>query len=535
VAKIPLALLDQIVADEVGGTGQVERRTGEQLNPISITIREAVRELGYDAAVYWIHGGMPEVFSMPGFDPAAVSFSSRCVEVGSTLKRLLENVGSMGNTVVPVSKQVFLEIMAELALKNGDGATAVFLISQAALASPVVTFAPSNLAGLEMEQYGETYIAVWFYGLLHELGHVRAERNPDRGGVSPEYLRWLADIAVPDRYASVVREAREAAEPNARYPLNEEHLRKEVIADRFAADIMWRVTEAVLDLEKRRESFDPFALAFEMLDMFDVFGVMSTCKLIADHASKLGSDIRDEMSLGLAHQVRLNDVIRHAAELLAVHEVPAAGRRLDADEWLRVLGRIYTERRGRWSEIEAGRDQAMRIALCRWEQEPDCGSALVRRLREKMPLVERVLLSRLLDLAGALSIDHPDLRKLDTVVKSPDAEPDTDSYRVPLVFILDDFHLPLGVDSRYGYLIFAFTSNSESYADYLRLAWRGLPPEAAIQEASIRCNWEYELTTICLGLLPDELRLKARIVVEGTPLFRRLMGELSDGTIWAQA
>lgn len=535
MAKIPLALLDQIVADEVGGTGQVERRTGEQLNPISITIREAIRELGYDAAVYWIDGGMPEVFSMPGFDPAAVSFSSRCVEVGSTLKRLLESVGIMGNAVVPVSKQVLLEIMAELALKNGDCATAVFLISQAALASPAVTFAPSSLLGLEMEQYGETYIAVWFYGLLHELGHVRAERNPDASGVSPEYLRWLAGFAVPDRYASVVREARETAGPGATYPLNEEHLRKEVIADRFAADIMWRATEALLDMEERRDSFDPFALTFAMLDMFDVFGVMSTCKLIADHASKLGSDICGEMSVALAHQVRLNDVIRYAAELLAVHEVPAAGRRLDADEWLSLLGKIYTEKRGRWSGIEAGRDQAMRIALCRWEQEPDCGSALVRRLREKLPLAERVLLSRLLDLARALSIDHPDLRKLDAVMKSPDAEPGTDSYRVPLIFTLDNFDLPLGVNSRYGYLIFAFNSNDESYANYLRLARRDLPPGAVIQEASINCNWQYELTTICLGLLPDEMRLKARVVVEGTPLFRRLMGELVGGTIWAHA
>jgi hypothetical protein len=530
VTKIPLPVLDEIMADEVGGTGEVMRITGEQLNPISITIREAVRELGCDVAVYQIYGGLPEVFSMPGFDPAAAGFSTRCVEVASTLLRLVENGSLLEEEVLAeVSEQVCLEIMAELALKNGDCAAAVCLISRAALASPVISLAPTTIAALEMEEYGETYMAVWFYGLLHELGHVHAERNPGATGMSSEGLRRLVDIAIPDRHASAVRE-----EHGADDPLNEERLSKEVMADRFAADVMWRATQSVLDLEGRRNSFSPVAIVLIILDMFDVLAILTTCKVTANHASKLGADIRDETALNLAYQVRLNGVVRHMAELLAAHEVPAAGSLHDADGWLSMLARAYTERRERYPQVEAGLRRAIYIALLPWKREPDAGSDLAGRLRDGLALTERVLLSRFLDLARALSLDHPDLRRLSAVMSKPDAETETSSYRIALIPLPDDYYLPLGIESRYGHLIFAFTSDNEHFTRYRQIASSRLTPGTELQDADITCNWEYELTEIVTNFLPDDLRPKARIVVEGTPLFDRLMGELTDGAIWAQ-
>lgn len=534
MAKIPLPVLDRIMAKEVGATGTVERITGEQLNPISITIREAVRELGCDVVAYRIEGGLPEVFSMPGFDPAAVGFSTRCVEVVSTLLRLFESASLLKDLLAQVSEQTCLEVMAELALQNGDCAAAVFLISQAALASPRLVLTSSTMLGLELEKYGETYMAVWFYGLLHELGHVRAERNPEAGGVSPEDIRWLVEVALPDD-ESLVRELMGSAGRRARHPLDEEHLRAEVIADRFAADIMWRATQAILDLEGRRDSFDPVAFALVIMDMFDVFVVMSTCKLAADHASRLGFTIVDEMSVNLAHQVRLNGVAKHVAELLAVHKVPAAGSPLDADGWHRVLARMYSERRERRSQVEVGMERALRTVLHPWEHKPDCGSALVAQLREGLAITERLLLERFLSLGRALSLDHPDLRKLAEVCGTRYADPRTDSYRVALVFCLGSFCFPLGVDSRYGYLIFAFASDNQHYAKYRQLAASVLPPGTTLQDAAIKCVWEYELTVICTKLLPDDMRLKARVVVEGTPLFDKLMNELIAGVIWAQA
>lgn len=535
MAKIPLAVLDRIMAQEVGGTGTVERITGEHLNPISITIREAVRELGCDIAAYRIEGGLPEVFSMPGFDPAAVGFSTRCVEVVSTLLRLFESASLLKDQLVEVSERTCLETMAELALKNGDCAAAVFLISQAALASPQVFLTSSTILGVELEQYGETNMAVLFYGLLHELGHVRAERNPEAGGISPEDIRRLADVALPDHYGSLARDELSSAGRRAGHPLDEEHLRTEIIADSFAADIIWCATKAILDLEGRQDSFDPLAFALVIMDMFDVFVVMSTCKLAADHASRLGFNILDEVSINLAHQVRLNAVARHVAELLALHEVPAAGSPLDAGGWHRVLAQLYSERRERRSQVEAGMERALRTVLHPWEHEPGCGSALVSQLRDGLAITERMLLRQFLDLSRALSLDHPDLRKLDALIKMPGDGPGKHSYQVALVFFLGNFYFPLGVDSQYGYLIFAFVSHNGHYAKYRQLAGGALPPGTTLQDAAIKCDWEYELTVICTKLLPDDMRLKARVVVEGTPLFDRLMNELIIGTIWAPA
>jgi hypothetical protein len=73
------------------------------------------------------------------------------------------------------------------------------------------------------------------------------------------------------------------------------------------------------------------------------------------------------------------------------------------------------------------------------------------------------------------------------------------------------------------------------YAKYRQLAGSALPPGTTLQDAAIKCDWEYELTIICTKLLPDDMKLEARVVVEGTPLFDRLMNELITGIIWAQA
>lgn len=527
MAKIPLAVLDQLVAGEVGGTGEAERIIGERLNPISVTIREAVSELSREVAVYMVYGGLPEFFSIPGFDPAAVSFSTRCVEVGSTLLRLVESSAMLGNSLIAVSKQVCLEIMAELALKNGDCAAAVYLISEAVLASPVIMLAPSTIGALEMEEYGETYMAVWFYGLLHELGHVHAEQDPGAGDMPVEAIQQLIESAFPDRYMPQVGEARAKT---GRHPLSDEHLRTEVTADRFAADIMWRATKAVLDMDGRADSFNPVALALVILDMFDVLAILTSCKLAAEHMSRLGADIWDRLSVNLANQVRLNGVVRHMAELLAVNEVPAAGSVHDADSWLRALAAMYTERRGRFSHVDEGMEQAMHVALRPWEHEPDeSGSALAAGLRERHG--DRVMLSSFLDLARRLSLDHPDLRKLDAIKQAPDAGSGRSRYLMALAHVSGRYHLPVGVDSQYGYLLFAFVPDSLEYAQFRGFAAIRLPPDMTLQDAEVKCEWQYELTALCTRGVPDDQKSRTRVVVEGTPLFDRLKGELTAGTI----
>lgn len=133
-------------------------------------------------------------------------------------------------------------------------------------------------------------------------------------------------------------------------------------------------------------------------------------------------------------------------------------------------------------------------------------------------------------LADDLDIDHPDVDFLRQAGKL--GENGTVVYLVPWVTASDGSHAPFLLETKYGYVIFAFLGNNEVIRIYLEVSESWLPSGFSLETAAVLCNSEYELSPRLLKDVPAQYRAKAVVVVEGSPRFDRWMGELATGEIF---
>lgn len=315
----------ECAARNLAGPGASIRRQdrnwrGDYRPPIGIAIDTAeekimdmvVESMGvakwHPFVVFWIENGVPENCSLPNLMPAVVTFNTRYLDL---LAQARISIQQDSETAVMACEQVGLQIAAELALRYGSPEIACYLFVKSQL-YPVLRIGQVSSLDLEFLPVDEAYMPIWFYALLHEVGHVAAW-HPVSSAFTDDFFRTLVDnvLAVSLRETDLIR-FRMLHSLGMIPSLEAETLRHEVSADLFSVDVLLESTKHLMRESGDIAQFSPFRLATCILDEFQLFQYLNKC---ATSARRLrGNVIPDpDPTRSFAHTVRLNVLIHYLA------------------------------------------------------------------------------------------------------------------------------------------------------------------------------------------------------------------------------
>lgn len=316
----------EFAARNLAGPGASIRRQdrnwrGDARPPIGIAIDTAhekmmdmvVESMGaarcHPFVVFWVDNGTPENCSLPDLTPAVVTFNTRYLDL---LAQARVSIQQDGELAVMACEQVGLQIAAELALRyeSPDVACCLFVRSQL---YPVVRVGQVSSLDLEFLPIDETYMPIWFYAMLHEVGHVAAW-HPVSTNFTDDVLSALIDnvFSASLKETDLVR-FRRLHSLGIIASLQAETLRREISADLFSVDVLLESTKHLMREGGDITQFSPFRLATSILDEFQLFQYLNNC--ISGMRRLRGNTLLDpDPTRGFAHTVRLNVLIHYLAQ-----------------------------------------------------------------------------------------------------------------------------------------------------------------------------------------------------------------------------
>jgi hypothetical protein len=549
VTTLPDDLLDQIVRSEAGPTGRIWRHDRQGRSRMNAVLDEADKIVGHPYVVYWMADGLPENFSRPDLNPAVIIFNSRYLELIGGLRGILTSGLMPDDLRTAAAEQVSLRVIAELTLRYGDPSLACHLLA-ASFVDQVAYYPPVSLATIELTPIGEMYMAVWFYALLHELGHVAAAHRQARPEPRPtsdsrgaqdrrpqDAARYLEDLV--NRIATETFGDRPAGtqvrdQLDGSGSLNRLVLTAELDADLFAVQMLVHTTIQVMQASELLDEFDVTRLATEILLMFDLFHYLNNCGLAARR--DINVTMRSDVWGNIANTVRLNIVIDWLALYLSTGGRPELGRGEGFDEVRARLIAAHGDSRNKRDGFAEGHDRAVRQCLFPDERRLDVLGSLAEQL-EHNPDDPAVALEvrRFRELAASLEVSHPDIDLLTAITQQPTEATDIlrASQKVYIVPWLSgpEIDQPLGLVAHDAYVVFVFAR--PDVADYFIEETRTMTrPEYQLGTTAVISPTEQNVRITLHRQLPDK-RDRLQVVFEGTRSFDKRFEELNDGTFWA--
>ncbi|MFI2710217.1 hypothetical protein ACH495_08820 [Micromonospora sp. NPDC018662] len=532
-------VLDHIVRSQVGAAVRTWRHERDGLSPMNVVLDVVDEVVDHPYAVYWVDGGVPEMFSLPGLSPSVVLFNTRYLEMTGHLRRVLTARELSPELMADVAEQVSLRIVAELVLRYGDPSLACHLLVESLPASRTY-YLPVTLMDLERTPIGHHYMAVWFYALLHELGHVHAthratgEHEPTGGD---EHLdRLIEEVAREMFGADREDDVRGWRRRRERDSLDHRVLREELDADVFSMQMLYAATVRVLQHNGTPDAYRADRLAGEILLMFGSMHVMNSCLLIARYGARLAKDSLDPFQ-NVANNVRLNKMI----DFLSLHLSGGDGPGSDVDretvaEFHAALLAMHARINEQFTAFEVGHVRAMRHAAFPEERRLDVFERLAEAFaHDPTSAVLRLEIERFLTLARTLDVQHPDLDLLAAFVDRPADAAETLA-RQQRVFLVpwvtgEGVDQPFGLPAHDELVVFVFAAQ-RTVKHFIEEFRPMLAPGLELKLAAIVSPTEQNVVTILFQRLPEHRR-RLQVVFQGSDAFADRFRQLDDGTFWA--
>ena len=206
---------EEALRAELGKGAKFARYSRDRRTPMTFVMDEVERQIGPRFTVYWVEAGPPEVFCLPGLSPSPVAFSTRYLSLSAFVRHLLAD-GHLENVLIDVSYRSALKVIAELALRHGDPDFSVLALVKSLINKGIWLNDDDQVMSLEYEPIREPYMATWFYGLVHELGHLhpnQAWKFPEGHFLSDEGIIAAIKISLDQfpAYDSSIEEVMERA------------------------------------------------------------------------------------------------------------------------------------------------------------------------------------------------------------------------------------------------------------------------------------------------------------------------------------
>ncbi|WP_431936371.1 hypothetical protein [Micromonospora sp. RP3T] len=532
-------VLDHVVRSQVGAAVRTWRHERDGPSPMNIVLDVVDEVIGHPYAVYWVDGDVPEMFSLPGLDPSVVLFNTRYLEMIGHLRGIVTARHPSPERMAEVAEQVSLRIIAELALRYGDPGLACHLLVESLGANTSYSI-PVTLMDLERMPIGHHYMSVWFYPLLHELGHVHAVNHPpqrrDPAGAA-EHLDRLIDGVTRKMFAGEIEDdVREWRRRNPRRDsLDHQVLWDELDADMFSAQVLYTATVRVLQRNGTPDGFRADHLASEILLMFGLMQFMNSCVVVARYGARIGRDAIDGFN-AVANSVRLNAMIDFLSLHLASGGAPA--RDVDpetVDEMHTALLAMHAETNKQLTAFDAGLARAMRHSVFPEERRLDVFDRLTEALAHKATAtLIRLETKRFLDLARTLDVQHPDLDLLAAFVARPADAAETLG-RQQRVFLVpwvtgEGIDEPFGLPAHDELVVFVFAAQ-RAVEYFIEECRPMLAPGLDLKLAALVSPTNQNVITLLFRRLPEH-RPHIQVVFQGSDAFADRFRQLGDGTFW---
>lgn len=356
-------------------------RTAE--TPMGFTLDVALRHLsGVEPDVYWVESGPPVLFCLPGITPAPIAFSRRFLSISAFVRRLFSEQ-AIDDVVEDMARRSALKLMAEFALRAGAGDLAAELFIESIVGKDIwLDDSDEQARALELEPKNESYMAVWFYGLMHELGHLSSACMEARTSLFPDPVTLQYIEVVLNRLEHYPEEIKadirtRALRMRSTSSVGIDTLRTEAMADLFAVSGLLEAGAKMAAIEGR--SFDVWVLIKELLYQEGTLSLIDRCSSTVKVALLGRSDQTELVELLICPSVALSArsfMLRPRLELIVARYLYGAW---PTDSQLepvsQLMNQINDEHLARIGRIEAGLSRAMEFALY-----PARRAALLERL-----------------------------------------------------------------------------------------------------------------------------------------------------------
>ena len=541
--------IEELLRSELGKTAEFWRYPRDTRTPMNFVLDEAERQIDRKFCLYWVEGGSPEVFCLPGLSPSPVVFSTRYLSLTAFIRKLF-TFPAEKDLLAEIAKQTLLKVMAELALHRGDTDFAVLAFTKSMIKKGIWLNDNDQVMALERGPKDEAYMATWFYGLTHELGHL----HPDQ--LMPQLNdHWFSDERILETLDSALakfsvypqplrHEARQrAVQKRSGSIIGIEQVRNEGLADMFAAGVIFKTTFDIM-LNEKGQKFEIARYVEEMGIFRCIVGLIEGCRRVALVASSESHDQETTMEntvllpvsmavRGLMQRVYLDFAV--AGYLFGTGDWNETQRK-QVDDLINGIARAVQPT---LSTIETGYSRAIEFALFPERRENDW--ALLEEFRNDLTKAngERVVAieeaKRFCVLADALGKDSKLLRALKSVVLSPETpvRPDPTGdviYFVPWVEGPQSFQRPFGLDTKYGHLVFVFLDDGNLFEQFCDVSKDTLRVGFSLKRAAVCVPRSDRLGSELAANMPSGQSF--RIALQGTKEFDCYMNELVADTIW---
>jgi hypothetical protein len=201
-------LIEEALRAFLGNQAEFRSHHRDLRTPMNFVLDAVEKQIGPRFSIYWVSKGAPEVFCLPDLSPSPVTFSRRYLILTAALRRLITSPAQDGELFIDTANRTTLLLLAELALRYGDADFAVLAFCKGATDTGIWVHDfgedENQLLALEHTPIGEAYMATWFYGLVHELGHLHPSQTEPRNVESwlpDELLLGLIKLALDKFYA----------------------------------------------------------------------------------------------------------------------------------------------------------------------------------------------------------------------------------------------------------------------------------------------------------------------------------------------
>src|SRR3954453_9462094 len=81
--------VELLIRSQAGKAALFEQYDRSRETPMNFVLDEAKRQLGADFLVYWVEGGLPELYSISGFSQPIVVYNTRYTELSFLIRKLI--------------------------------------------------------------------------------------------------------------------------------------------------------------------------------------------------------------------------------------------------------------------------------------------------------------------------------------------------------------------------------------------------------------------------------------------------------------
>jgi hypothetical protein len=368
------ALIESLLLGMIGKTAKFRKygRSEEVNSPMNFVLDHIQKEIKDNFDVYWVEGGLPELFSISGIERTPIVYNTRYIELVYLMRRLV-GLDELGAFREEVAERTCLRVMGELAVRYSTPEWAIRAFLQSILGEGIriLDIPGVALLDLEAQPINEAYVAIWFFGLAHELGHLKAAKKSDFGEdtffSSARTLEALSVCLEKFQLPPQIKKDEVLHDSDSRpeYVLACPRLALEAYADFFAMHQIFNTTRLIM--WKIGGQFDILRFAQEATLSLALVGILDRCKRIAlaADAVEASQSLRDELLL---------QPISYAVRQLMVRpllDLEIAGYLSDTigspKEQIETSERLVNEISEHWQEridqVEKGLAKAMRFVL----------------------------------------------------------------------------------------------------------------------------------------------------------------------------